>query len=53
MSKEERNKFLTENCEDCAWTGTYRCKMILDENGKCMFFKKYNKEDMKLIFGGY
>jgi len=50
--KEERNKFLIENCESCAWTGTYRCKMILNPDGKCMFYKEYDKDTIN-IFGGY
>lgn len=50
--KEERNEFLIRCCENCMWTGTYRCKMILNEKGNCMFFKKYDKDTID-IFGGY
>lgn len=52
-TKEEINKFLKEQCVDCENEGLYTCKLILDENGKCMFFKKYDKDNPPKSFGGY
>lgn len=52
MDKEKRNKFLRENCCCCAKEGTYKCKMLFNEEDKCMFFEEYD-EDNPYCFGGY
>lgn len=52
MDKERRNKFLRENCCLCWKEGTYRCKMLFNEDDNCMFFEEYD-EDNPYCFGGY
>ena len=52
-TQEEREKFLAENCDKCANTGTYLCKMIILEEGKCMFYKEYENDDDYLYLEEY